>query len=308
MRKLVALMIEHGAGILGAIFAWVAGYIFIKDEEFVRLGLDIAGFFFGFAVSTTWRFESLFDSIITDVEKINDEMRQLTKHLTSMLPATRFLSNYFTAMEGANPLIKEILRNELLGFHGIVEDSSKGHISVSFRRQTTVIAYPQLFEYLQQGAHVRATLTLLPSLGTRQIMVNENAQFITQKNGTVERILLFSINDTARIAAWQRLAKEQKNAGVKIYFIFDEDLDKNIPIYDMFISTSPLMAVIATVGINAYSEIKVITDSDIISKRNQDYNYLFSQSHEFTTDDSITKAVQERAAQHAQNGQSIAGA
>lgn len=59
MSKFIAILIEHGSGIAGAVIAWVVGYIFIREEEFVRLGLDIAGYFFGLAVSATWRFESL---------------------------------------------------------------------------------------------------------------------------------------------------------------------------------------------------------------------------------------------------------
>src|SRR5438132_779081 len=112
MKKFVGFMIEQGAGITGAIIAWVAGYVFIKDEEFVRLGLDIAGYFFGLAVTTTWRFGSL----IEDIDKIKDEI----EHLTSTLDTSRFLSNYFRAMQRPNPLIKEILRNQLLGFQEVV--------------------------------------------------------------------------------------------------------------------------------------------------------------------------------------------
>lgn len=285
MPKLVSLLIEQGAGIVGVIIAWVAGYIFIRDQEFVRLGLDIAGYFFGLAVISTWRFELL----IIDVDTIKDELEKLT----ATLHTSRFLSNYFRAMQGNNPLIKDVLHDLLIGFQDIVEDGSHGRITMLFTRQSTVIAYPALFKHLEEGTRVSATLTLLPTAGTSLIMVQENRQFITQKRGVVERIFLFSVN--SQIVEWQRLANAQKDIGVQIRFIFYEDLDSFAPIDDMFISTNPPMAIIAKVSANAYSSVEVITDPDSIAVRQSDWNILRGQSHEFTTAEFITKAAEQRA-------------
>lgn len=227
--------------------------------------------------------------LIISVEKIKDELERLT----ATLHTSRFLSNYFRAMQGNNPLIKDILRDLLLGFQNIVEDGSHGHITMSFTRQSTVIAYPALFKHLEEGARISATLALLPTAGTSQIMVQENQQFITKKRGVVERILLFSVN--SHLAEWQRLANTQKDITVKIRFIFYEDLDSFAPIDDMFISTNPPMAIIAKVAGNAYSSVEVITDVDSIAARQSDWNILRGQSHEFTEAESITKAAEQRA-------------
>jgi hypothetical protein len=284
MSKLVTLLIEQVAGIIGVIVAWVVGYIFLKDEEFVRLGLDIAGYFFGLAVISTWRFEEL----VSDVDAIKVDLSALT----STLHTSRFLSNYFRAMQGKNPLIKDVINTQLLGFQDIVESGSHGRITMSFTRQSTVIAYPALFKHLDEGARVSATLTLLPAGGTRLIMIQENERFIVHKRGTVERILLFSVNSD--LVEWQRLANEQKAIGVKIRFIFYEDLDSFAPIDDMFISTTPPMAIIAKVSTNAYSSVDLITDLDSIDAIQSDWNILRGQSQEFTEGESITRAAGRR--------------
>lgn len=302
MSKFWTVAREIGFGILGVLIAWGVGYIFLKDQEFVRLGLDVSGFFVGFLIASMARFEDFRENVENELEKLRRgietsaaERQQISAKIDHFIYGTSFLADFLNAIQQRGGLFTTILRSQLSNYKNLLSDAASGYVTITSTQPHTIVNYSQLFDHLEDGATVKATALLLPTQANKKNMTDVNRNFLTSKHGAITRIFVMPVNYSS-LPEWQAYVKEQKDVGVSARFLFREDLNPGQPIDDILIADKPRIATKAEVDVasNMYKSVTLITDSDEIDKLEQTWNTLRSMSEEFNAADHITKEAERR--------------
>jgi hypothetical protein len=136
MSKFWTVAREIGFGILGVLIAWGVGYIFLKDQEFVRLGLDVSGFFVGFLIASMARFEDFRENVENELEKLRRgietsaaERQQISTKIDHFINGTSFLSDFLNAIQQRGGLFTTILRSQLSNYKNLLSDAASGYVT-----------------------------------------------------------------------------------------------------------------------------------------------------------------------------------